>query len=1403
MKKLGILLLTLLGIVTLTGCIDNDQGIDYHANVNIPSIIEADIEDVPDNLEKFVTVNEEYVIKVTVKTDDVLWDKEGDHSIEIIIDYIDGTSLTFNSVLRLQYSESIGIPRIIGVKNRLISVGTESIDLLEGIAFTDDSKITDSGILGSVEFGVEGVYTVVYYAEDDDGNFVSTSSFVIVGDNLPHYDNLLDTFIEVNASDKTTLREYALLYTAAYEKNRDHNISDIMNFYGYFINHETYEELLKRSLREDEKQCIDEVKILFKKNDRNRYQEFFDITLSAKENEHFDNVYEIFNDYAKTVNPYEITGNYSITDTTNLELYLLGSTELSDEHLESLAFYRVYSNLSIDPIYFDVIATTSYEFDYRLLEVSDTTIYNDIKSYIESDPNAIFHDYSGYVTSSENEDEFLQIYTEFYQYKLIYNIKTFLSQEGYSITTQEVEDLFFTVLEAAKTERSINSYIYYNILDAEEIETILNTRLTTREKNILDVFAIGYNQYFKAPYSDMVHLYESHLTDDEIYRIKSVYKQFATIGRTNINMSMDYYTYLELFNGEPVPGFLDDLYLVNRLFTDKLDEESKRMIQTFDFTRTEIDHILEMSYNSEIGYFYEWNEDMLRTQQKFSLLNRMLMLFEDDLDNEAVRHIDNMVSVVMNHELEDNVIDLLVSSNDYYYFIEKYNISFTAYEEKLIKDYIEWSSGYVYQKTNESTYKMKLALCENSCDEQLSLIFEYLYPSTYLLHYDFLKMSPRSLEVILGKDTPEGLDEALTDIYTALDTYHDIQVYYETRLSYYSYDELTRNEYLFTFNESNLHFLEAFYSFYEKRNDMPFRQDILSNVLDDEARALLTEDEIAMLEHFHALKLSRQNITASDKILSLMYRYNRSDLMVDYIIALGAFKDENIIIRNTASFNLDTTPLSSVDFSSAEQESIRAIYQFLLDVHLYELYIEPLYIPVDVAYDNAQMIDAVKIMLDAGYHPNMPTQLLTELYTVSKDTADFFNRPIEEIETVHYLLDYKFRYFEATQIETMNEIIEEYIPTFREDAYAFSHEVLSKGGAFQWNQVMLKTILKRQLTTEESHIFRLLRERYSSEDYTLVDAILFYEPYGILEGKTFTITEFYDYIDDYRENNYDYIIQHAPFYTDIDLLRSFIPVDENDPDAFIRDYHLDKLVALNDKIIDVELRIQTSYVSIQEINDLIFEAEQLYNVDYDRFNIHYRNYTINGESVFDMADDMELNLLTLLNYRDIEEISEEQIIEQNYSSYIQNNFILVPVADVYFAAKLTAYRMLKDYDGMDGEFKTFYLSRYIYERIEHEEYFIELFVEFDPELEAIKYQADLGFARNYIRAEFNSKTVTYEDQIDIMKLDEVIAITYREGMYPLELAWGYGHEYDLTEEEMNLILRVFDYKYYEDPMYWD
>ena len=171
MKKLIIILLLLTSLIFISGCRNKNKTIDYMVIVEIPSLIEVDIEDVPDNLNTFIKVTDEInVVKVSVDTSKVNFDTPGDYSIIITVDYYDGVSKEFNSVLRLAFNDSIGVPVILGIKNRLLSPTSDEIDFLEGVAFSDNGKIIDSGVIGNVNLNTEGIYTLIYYAEDDDGN---------------------------------------------------------------------------------------------------------------------------------------------------------------------------------------------------------------------------------------------------------------------------------------------------------------------------------------------------------------------------------------------------------------------------------------------------------------------------------------------------------------------------------------------------------------------------------------------------------------------------------------------------------------------------------------------------------------------------------------------------------------------------------------------------------------------------------------------------------------------------------------------------------------------------------------------------------------------------------------------------------------------------------------------------------------------------------------------------------------------------------------------------------------------------------------------------------------------------------------------------------------------------------
>lgn len=1422
MKKIMTIMLLAISLLVLSGCIDDQKGIDYHSVVNVPSTIEVDIEDVPDSFERYVPVDETYVLKVSFDLDEVIWSVEGDHPIKITIDYTDGTSLTFNSVLRLVYNEKIGIPRIIGVKNRLISVGTESIDLLEGVAFTDDSKIVDSGILGSIEFGVEGVYTVVYYAEDDEGNFVSTSSFVVIGDNLPHYENLLNSFEAVYAEDKPKLRAYALLYTAAIEKYPNSDTKVTLDYYGYFINQQVYEELLQRKLRPDEVRCIEEVKSLFKRNDRMRYENFFDVSLSAQENEHFDTVYEIFDNYSKTIHPNNIESGSSITEVTDIELYLSGSTELTEEQVTSLAFYRVYSNLSIDPIYFEVIANTDYLFDYRLLEVTDTSVFKNIKSRVDELNPYEMSDPETYVQTSSNEDEeFLDIYLEYAHYKNIYLIHTKLKENGSTIDIDTVEDFYFKVLLSIELDPE-NILLRENMIDIKLLEEILQRDFSTLDELAYTEFEEAFNYYFHAPYTNHYKLFNEYLTIEEKELIKTTYIHFKIANMDIPRYNMDYYSSKELFHGDMEDSY-DGVNLINKFDPIVFEDKYIEYIQTFDFEREEVDYIL--SSNRWLRYTGDpWEEinPMLYVGSELSLIDitpetiqrklqvlDMFHILYPSYDNEGVRHMDNIITVFQAHSLEMNVIASLLSSNDLDHFISVYNINFTANETKIIEDYITWSSAYIYQHLNNPQNLLALELCDGGCEEEMNEIYEYLFPSTYLLQYGYLSMSTRSLEVSLGKETPDGLDDNFDMIRAAYDEFDTFKGYYERNFSYNINTMYGSHSYDFVFDSESYKHIPLMKSVYDKRMDLPYRIDLAMNVIEEDILELLTQEEYDMLAYYYYNKLARTNQHASDDLYDLIIQYQQQDILPDYIIAITAMNHHNIRITGDESFN----PNQYGDMMlESELEAISTIYDFLTYIDYHIRYVSKLHIPADVDFDFDSLTLGIEAMFEIGYNPNQFIYHLIDLYKNHSENPDFMNLSVEKQEAILRFLEYKFKYIEGDFIQDEMALVALYIDQYADDFYELSFKIILEGYDMNTPVEGFNTEFQNSLTPYEKSILALFQETKDRDLGSLLNnRLILFEAFGLLEG-TYTMESFMIYSDEYLSENLMDMLTSLPEGIDPWFLLRTVYLDDDTEliyeDIFDEEY-ISQIYELYEKIIDFEERLETEYIYMDELHALQAEAMGLFlyaDRDYDTslFGVYtYTNILLEGTSIFDVIPDLALKLNTLFMAKQYEQF----LLEDDYDIFYYNSFrihqvYLPTVREIYYHAKYSAFTTISN-DEFQLAHNTYavYYEGYMYLWAEGMYQFEYMFPEEQKE-EAYVYfhDANRGMAYRYIRNTLVMNNLPEEEYEYFMQYADLFAFMIEEEFPPEYIMWDQemAEYFGITPEQMIDIERLFNESYLVD-----
>ena len=1175
MKKLIIILLLLTSLIFISGCRNKNKTIDYMGIVEIPSLIEVDIEDVPDNLNTFIKVTDEInVVKVSVDTSKVNFDTPGDYSIIITVDYYDGVSKEFNSVLRLAFNDSIGVPVILGIKNRLLSPTSDEIDFLEGVAFSDNGKIIDSGVIGNVNLNTEGIYTLIYYAEDDDGNYVTSSSFIIVSRNLFFYDNFSNDLYNLSNEEVRVLREYSILYSAAYANNRYIDIQGILNYFGNFLSVENFEALLGRDLRQDEKNVITQMHKIFRKNDVIKYQEFFNTTLLSIEKEQFERAYELFTDYAASKNPYNVDTSGYIGHADAVDFYYSSIGELSIDDENAINKYSSLSRLSLDSVYFKVVKETGYEFDERILELDNHSEYSIVKQDITSS-NPFINQISNQTHYTDEELLFADIYLEYYKYKLLYEMSIYLSEKGEINSSpyilEESYDIITTALEVDNSNDNKILYLELNLIDLDAIEQLLNRQLSTYELENMSVFSDAFNNMYTAPYTSTIELFGDYLSDDEIALIINAYKidLFTSKFKPITYPGIKSYLGRELTDDE-----VRSIDLLNKYNAVFISDDDKKIIKNYNLTPVELEDLFAYDYQKESG------NDVNPKIEFITYFERYYSSL--DLVNYTV--VTNVIDVLINNDLEPYVFERLIQANDINIILDNYNITFTADEKEILNDYIVWISNVINVEFSSYKYNVNhLGLCVDDCIDALNVAAKELFPSIFIINEGYNSITPSLYKRITGK-------EMSNELINALATLEETSINLDLISNYLSNRNMPLPEIT---TENSVHykvFQELVFS--ERANYGNISMNLLGNYQ-------LNTEERAAYDYFDNYRITYNNNSHKISVLNQFKSMGINKDIVSYLRTVDLANEYKIELYYTY---IDFSQIKSHVTDPEDLEHIHKTERLFKLRTYYNNFIMPLMFsssspqfPTPGLFNNSEMIYAVEILVDLGYAPNANSDYYYEIYNNVEENPEFHNLDAESRRIVDEFIRLR------SELEFKNNIallgtFNNYSPEFYDAAIALYHKVENAGGEISWGRDSNETLLGLEFDGNEQFVFDILTTNMLNQSKIYCEAGMSYLGY---EYGSLTLDELQAScsVDIPKNELYLHLPENIPLYS---LYQFFIQDPFSSDEETSTQYGLFVQKMIDELLADIasfNVAIEDGTATLDELIDLRVRLYNFYEVN--------------------------------------------------------------------------------------------------------------------------------------------------------------------------------------------------------------
>lgn len=1072
MKRFTTILLLLLLVVFITGCNNKTDDINYMELIDVPSLIEIDIENVPDDLNSFVTIVDEILVnKVTVDTSMVDFDNPGDYSIEIIVDYSDGVTKKFNSVLRLSFNNVIGVPVILGVKNRLISPTEDTIDFLDGVAFSDDKKIIDSGVIGTVNLDIEGIYTLIYYAEDDDGNYVTTSSFIVVAKNLYFYDTFVNNLYELNGEETKYLRAYSILYSAIHAASDENKES--IGYFGNFLTTENFEAILNRPLRKDESNAITEAQKIFRKNDVLTYQDYYGVTFTNNEKELFERAYEIYVDFASKTAVSDVTNDFYIAHTAYSQLYSYKSTTLNTFDQEALDFYSNLTKLSLDSIYLTIVNETRYEFDERILDIDFISNYTHIIDDINDE--GLFIDEELFKQSyGLNEQLFLDIYLEYYHYKTLYKMTNHLLELGYlEANTYTLEEAYIFLKDIVQSDTSHSNLIAMNIIDINDLETILDRPLTIIEKSKINLFIVAYDDFFITPYSWIFELYEPYLTEQEKQYVKDAYTLFNGYNQ-NTQIFLETYLTLEKILGRaPTDYELDTLDFVRFLNPNPVLINSNR-----NNIHILYKYIYKYQINKDVLYGYLEDYSNLNVQDinynnpnyeniKIEGYLEYVNIFETyygAMDLGELSSLTKLFDLFSDNEIESFVFERLIISNNINIVEDNYEISFTNDEKKIINNYIIWISNKIREEAeNEKQNPDYKYYLDDEYLEAFQTVITEAFPCVFILDDGYTFFNKHTFERVTGKEMTESLEDALTLLGTK-DSLSELEaLFFDQGIDPNSINDLNR-----------AHFI-SIYKLYEKdilyNFEYQFRNFTLSS---------LTSEESAAFEYFYLVHVTEENIVMRDIAVANFRRVGLNSYIPSYLRVVDLLNENAIIMNN---YNGELTTLAEITTDTedlAHIENTRKVQKYF---KYYSRYLEKLDIPGNTMPSTADAGYAIEFLLANGFAINSSIEYYMNLKENIADYPVLYDLSRENITRIWSYID-ALQYLSITNLANSYYIdtsdISSEFEQVKTDAFLKMH---SLGYNLNDTQEILNNASNLSFTDDELTIIEIINSGYQDDTF--------------------------------------------------------------------------------------------------------------------------------------------------------------------------------------------------------------------------------------------------------------------------------------------------------------------------------
>lgn len=628
------------------------------------------------------------------------------------------------------------VPVISGVTNYFLDLGATVPDFLAGVTFSDDGTIVDSGVNGTVLMDHPGLYTLTYYATDNDGNTTYTYANVVVGDLYPDFEanGFGFAFYQPNAEEQAQLSEYRQLLNMVFLNDTYHIV--LLKEMNFMFLPAIFETVTGRPMRSDERALLDAYRAMVIKDDILVLETMANRLLTQNEKDAVNAFYGLvqtyydgyqyqlhrtlyaFPDYRLSYGRF-----FNLLDTPTDVIAMRLDRSMTDQELTAYHlykryfydiynFYRTYIITFDDQNYLRLIKDYDFSLDADYYDVY--RIYDKYLDYYESHQVNIFHRTDFDLTIPSEDLTLLDKYRELmYAYSYITMCKANPEQPMTYDDYMALVDLIVAgdsqIVYKDVLFNSTAPYTFYMPIEFKEY--YFDSSRDTANGALEDAMTTWL-------FANTFYVHQDESVVDTLFEIQTVLGRLWYILMNQSPYATENYAFTVL-GGYPLDGLISAL---GRTPTEKemhyINLYRERHISLHD---------------SEIGYVYLSNE--------YPVDHYTTNLFYFS----TMRLIDTVIAQLDTYTLSDAEILLKVMDVDSRLFIantrDNYFDKFRMHLSLSLEDFLDYYTNYYHLTEDEvATFTALYQLDWNKTSRAMGYLMTFKY-NNYDYYYDDVKAS--------------------------------------------------------------------------------------------------------------------------------------------------------------------------------------------------------------------------------------------------------------------------------------------------------------------------------------------------------------------------------------------------------------------------------------------------------------------------------------------------------------------------------------------------------------------------------------------------------------------------------------------------------------------------------------